>query len=169
MSNASTSDLSFRFAAAYLLCAHGTTGSGAVGRGLQSEDAVEVFARSCGSVCNKQPLHTPFLLYHFLTIFDKDEKSSSEELITAAERGNTAEIKELLEAETDVNCRQVNNWTPLHLAAGNGHTEAARMLIEFKVSVCNKPPTHSLRSMWMRWTMPVRRHCTSPSNTKRTR
>ena len=35
-----------------------TTGSGAVGRGLQPEDAVVVFARSCGSVCNKQPLHT---------------------------------------------------------------------------------------------------------------
>ena len=45
------------FAAAYLVCAHGTTGSGAVGRGLQSEDAVVVFARSCGSVCNKQPIH----------------------------------------------------------------------------------------------------------------
>jgi hypothetical protein len=29
-----------------------------VGRGLQSEGAVVVFARSCGSVCNKQPLHT---------------------------------------------------------------------------------------------------------------
>jgi len=37
------------------------TGSSALtlGRGLQSEDAVVVFARSCGSVCNKQPLHTP--------------------------------------------------------------------------------------------------------------
>jgi len=32
-------------------------GSGAVGRGLQSEDTVEVFARSCGSVCNKPPPH----------------------------------------------------------------------------------------------------------------
>ena len=31
------------------------SGSGAVGRGLQSEDAVVVFVRSCGSVCNKQP------------------------------------------------------------------------------------------------------------------
>ena len=29
-----------------------------MGRGLQSEVAVEVFARSCGSVCNKLPLHT---------------------------------------------------------------------------------------------------------------
>ena len=38
--------------------AHGTTGSGTVGRGLQSEDAVVVFARSCGSVCNKPPTHT---------------------------------------------------------------------------------------------------------------
>ena len=37
-----------------------TTGSGAVGRGLQSEDAVVVFARSCGSVCNKPPTHTKF-------------------------------------------------------------------------------------------------------------
>ena len=35
-----------------------TTGSGAVGRGLQPEDAVVVFARSCGSVCNKPPPHT---------------------------------------------------------------------------------------------------------------
>jgi hypothetical protein len=35
-----------------------TTGSGAVGRGLQPEDAVVVFARSCGSVCNKPPTHT---------------------------------------------------------------------------------------------------------------
>ena len=34
-----------------------TTGSGAVGRGLQPEDAVVVFARSCGSVCNKPPPH----------------------------------------------------------------------------------------------------------------
>ena len=40
------------------MCARGTTGSGTVGRGLQSEDAVVVFARSCGSVCNKPPLHT---------------------------------------------------------------------------------------------------------------
>jgi len=35
-----------------------TPGSGAVGRGLQPEDAVAVFARSCGSVCNKPPTHT---------------------------------------------------------------------------------------------------------------
>ena len=34
-----------------------TPGSGAVGRGLQPEDAVVVFARSCGSVCNKPPTH----------------------------------------------------------------------------------------------------------------
>ena len=38
-----------------------TPGSGAVGRGLQPEDAVVVFARSCGSVCNKQPTHTTYL------------------------------------------------------------------------------------------------------------
>ena len=36
-----------------------TTGSGAVGRGLQPEDAVVGFARSCGSVCNKPPTHAP--------------------------------------------------------------------------------------------------------------
>ena len=35
-----------------------TPGSGAVGRGLQPEDAVVVFARSCGSVCNKPPTQT---------------------------------------------------------------------------------------------------------------
>lgn len=75
------------------------------------------------------------------------DENSEEELITAAERGNTADIKELLEAETDVNCRQVNNWTPLHLVAGNGHTEAARMLIEFQVNVdavdnAGKTPLH---------------------------
>ena len=35
-------------------------GSGAVGRGLQPEDAVVVFARSCGSVCNKPPTHTVY-------------------------------------------------------------------------------------------------------------
>ena len=35
-----------------------TPGSGAVGRGLQPEDAVVVFARSCGSVCNKPPTHS---------------------------------------------------------------------------------------------------------------
>ena len=50
------------FAATYLACAHGTTGSGTVGRGLQSEDAVVVFARSCGSVCNKPPTHSLFCL-----------------------------------------------------------------------------------------------------------
>ena len=30
-----------------------------MGRGLQSEDATVVFARSCGSVCNKQPTRNP--------------------------------------------------------------------------------------------------------------
>ena len=40
----------------------------AVGRGLQCEDAVVVLARSCGSVCNKQPLHT-VLLSHILVMF----------------------------------------------------------------------------------------------------
>jgi len=34
-----------------------TPGSGAVG-GLHPEDAVVVFARSCGSDCNKPPTHT---------------------------------------------------------------------------------------------------------------
>ena len=49
-----------------LAIASGATGSGAVGRSLQSEDAVVVFARSCGSVCNKQPLHSYSARYRIL-------------------------------------------------------------------------------------------------------
>jgi len=37
-----------------------TRNNGAAGRGLPSEDAVVVFARSCGSVCDKPPLHTSY-------------------------------------------------------------------------------------------------------------
>ena len=45
-------------------------------------------------------------------------------LLDAAEKGNHAEAARLIKAGADAESANQNGWTPLHLAAGNGHLQA---------------------------------------------
>jgi ankyrin repeat protein len=48
----------------------------------------------------------------------------------AAAKGNIEAVKQHLAADTDVNAKGKNGWTPLHIAAANDHKELAELLIE---------------------------------------
>lgn len=52
------------------------------------------------------------------------------QLLNAAEFGETAKIIDLLAKGANINARQTNNDTPLHLAAREGHLDAVKLLIE---------------------------------------
>lgn len=52
------------------------------------------------------------------------------DLFQAAATGDLAQIRAHLRAGSDVNVRDYNGFTPLHLAAYRGHLAAARLLLE---------------------------------------
>ena len=65
--------------------------------------------------------------------------------------GNIEAVKQHLAAGTDVNAKDDNGWTPLHLAAENGRKEIAELLISksadvnakdkyFRKTSLSKPP-----------------------------
>ena len=51
------------------------------------------------------------------------------ELIEAIEKGNIEAVKQHLAADADVNAKDEEGLTPLHLAASWGHKEVAELLI----------------------------------------
>jgi len=53
----------------------------------------------------------------------------AEDLISAAERGDTAVVKALLAKGVKVNARDIYGSTALILAAGNGHLGVVRALL----------------------------------------
>jgi hypothetical protein len=72
-----------------------------------------------------------------LGIADNEVRSSTvikmleQRLHKAAARGDVQECRVILEAGlgVDIECRDVNGWTPLHHAAYNGHAELCEMLL----------------------------------------
>ena len=59
-------------------------------------------------------------------------ESLDRQLLKAAEFGETDKIVDLLAKGANINARQTNNDTPLHLAAREGHLDAVKLLIEKK-------------------------------------
>lgn len=55
--------------------------------------------------------------------------SNTDILWQAAKAGDAARIRMLVAEGVDVNVRDKNGWTPLHVATQYGHTEAMRALI----------------------------------------
>jgi len=53
----------------------------------------------------------------------------------AAFGGKTDEVKALLEKGADVNCRNKDGTTPLHLATATGHTKCANVLIAYGADI----------------------------------
>lgn len=52
------------------------------------------------------------------------------ELYRACYNGNFNLAKQLLEAGVDPNCRDEDEWTPLHAACAQGHRDIAQLLVD---------------------------------------
>ena len=56
-------------------------------------------------------------------------------LHSAAERGNSTEIRALVQTSVAINAKDKDGWTPLHWATRRGHEDAVRLLLDSKADV----------------------------------
>ena len=68
-------------------------------------------------------------------------------LHSAAERGNSTEIRALVQTSVAINAKDKDGWTPLHWATHRGHEDAVRLLLDSKADVnakdsCKRTPLH---------------------------
>jgi ankyrin repeat protein len=63
-------------------------------------------------------------------LVSQKDKDGDQPLHLAAKRGETAIIKQLLEAGADVNAKGAKGWTPLHYAGASDDKEACLALLE---------------------------------------
>lgn len=62
---------------------------------------------------------------------DDQTPAESRQVLQAAELGDTDLLKQLLRQRPDlVNCRDMDEYTPLHRAAYNGHVSAVKLLLD---------------------------------------
>ena len=57
-------------------------------------------------------------------------EEATQKLFEAAKKGNVSDAQEALDAGADVNAKDDHQMTPLHWAAGFGHTDVVRLLIK---------------------------------------
>ena len=82
------------------------------------------------------------------SVFKREIVKDEKKLCTAVDQKNTDEVRMLLASGmVDVNCKYINEWTPLHWAAAGGHKEIAELLIESgadvnKADICGWTPLH---------------------------
>ena len=65
----------------------------------------------------------------------------------AAEEGKIKAVKQHLATGTDVNAKNERRWTPLHIAAVEGHKEIAELLIAKGARLISFE-AHELGSIW---------------------
>ena len=60
----------------------------------------------------------------------KNSLSNSEEFFEATEKGDIKKVTFFLEADIDLNLKDKNGNTALHLASGEGHLKVVKLLLE---------------------------------------
>ena len=68
----------------------------------------------------------------FLCVSGYGEEDNNTKLLEAAKEGNTVLLKQLLDANADVNTKDTEGWTPLMFASKNGHVESMKLLLDAK-------------------------------------
>jgi len=82
-----------------------------------------------------QSVKTGLLLLTFLTSPLIHGDASESPLIAAATTGDVIRVKALLADKSDVDIRDKDGWTPLHLAVANGHKEIVEVLLANKADM----------------------------------
>ncbi|XP_039268604.2 uncharacterized protein LOC120343479 [Styela clava] len=91
---------------------------------------------------------------HSVNMVDPDEEilvGDEKDLHSAARRGDSETVDELLELGTDINCRNETDRTPIHWAAGNGHVSVLKILLErdANIEAADKFGMNAL--LWASW------------------
>lgn len=60
----------------------------------------------------------------------KELNKLNKKLVKASERGNTEQVRELLDAGADVDIKDNDGWTALMWSAYQGHSDTARLLLD---------------------------------------
>lgn len=98
---------------------------------------------------DKNPLRTEHLWDSDEDVGDDITPESNNRVLSAAESGNLDILKRLISADSHlVNCRDADNYTPLHRACYNNHTEVIKYLLENGADISAKSregwePLHS--------------------------
>lgn len=83
------------------------------------------------NMVTKRPATGIFVLLLALTGCSEtpDPQQQAEELLNSAEAGDSAALERLLGSQVDANLRNSCDWTPLMMAAVNGHVDATERLL----------------------------------------
>lgn len=77
-------------------------------------------------------------LFLMVTSLQSCTRSHNRELVSAAYRGDAAEIRKLIKEGANPEALAVDDWTPLTIAAREGHVNAVNALIQLGANI-NRP------------------------------
>lgn len=95
---------------------------------------------------------------------DKQSDLNTQALWNAAKQGDAEVLRTLIAKGVDVNVRDKNGWTPLHVATQYGHAEAMRTLIAARSMQSMRKHGLIKQDQAITWNETLNKHYTS-SNT----
>jgi ankyrin repeat protein len=75
--------------------------------------------------------------------------AQDDDLFEASKKGDAFEVQLLLAAKANVNARLAGGWTPLMIAAWEGHLDVVQSLLAAKADVNAKTPIHGQTALIM--------------------